>query len=130
MNKKLSTIQIRLYLIGAVILLAGLSWAVYLYETATEDESNVVGYEIVDGHKYPIRPEDSKRYLYELQRIGGKSAVVADEINRWFESLWQGKRFGYTVALLSVGIALAFFWAAQHPAYRLPGHKDEEEGGR
>lgn len=129
MSKKHSAIQIRLYLIGAVILLAGLICAVFLYQTAAEDKSNVIGYVFVDGQEYAIRPEDSKRYLNELERIGGKSAVVADELNRWFDSLWQGKRLAYTVALLAIAVALACFWAAQPPSYKQPGHGNDGEDG-
>lgn len=129
MSKKHSIIQIRLYLIGAVVLLAGLSCAVLLYQTATEDNGNVIGYVFVDGREYAIRPEDSKRYQNELTRIGGRSAVVADEIDRWFDSLLHGKRLAYTLALVSIGVSLACFRAAQHPTHKLPGEKGNEEDG-
>jgi hypothetical protein len=129
MSRKHSTIQIRLYLIGGAILLAGLLCAAWLYLTATDYNSNIIGYEIVDGHEYAITPIDSKRYLYDLERIVGKSAVVAVEINQWFASLLHGKRLAYTLALLAIGVALACFLVAQHPDYKLPDHRNEGEDG-
>lgn len=126
MSKKHSTIQVRLYLIGAAILLAGLSCAAFFYQTAAEDTSDVISYVFVDGHEYAVRAQDSKRYLNELARIGGKSAIVADEINRWFDSLWQGKRLAYTLAFLSIGAAVGCFWAARHPSCQRPDIEGED----
>jgi LPS O-antigen subunit length determinant protein (WzzB/FepE family) len=48
----------------------------------------------------------------ELQRYGGKMAVVFDDINRWFASLWHGKSLALTVAFLSFLAAFALFFTA------------------
>ncbi len=126
MNRNYTTSQIRLYLIGSIILLAGLSCAVYLYLTATEDTSDVISYVFVDGQEYPVRAEDSRRYQNDLARIGGKSALLADEIDRWFDSLWQGKRFACLLALLSIGAALGCFLAARQASNGRPGGEGED----
>jgi hypothetical protein len=113
MRRKKPILQIRLYLIGAFILLTGLIGAVSIYLMATDDSSDAVGYEFVDGKAYPILANESKTYRHDLERFGGKAAVMADDLNRWFTGLWKGKRLAITLAVLSTGAALAFFWAAR-----------------
>lgn len=124
-----STVQSRLYRIGISILIVGLSCATWIFVAATDDigDGNVVNYQIVAGNNYALTTGDSKRYQYDMERIGGKYAVVTDEINQWLSSLWHGKRLAYTVSILAIGISLACFLIAQHPDYKLP---DEESGER
>ena len=61
--------------------------------------------------------ERSKRCRHDLQMYGGKAAVLADHINRWLDSLWQGRTLAFTVAVLSALAAFAFLLAARkaHP---------------
>ncbi len=40
----------------------------------------------------------SKLYVRDLQRFGGKAAVLFDELDRWFAGLWEGKTLGLTIA--------------------------------
>jgi hypothetical protein len=127
MSRKHSTIQIRLYLAGAVILVGGLVSAAWIYLAATNDtnKSEIVGYEFVNGQKYAIRKSDSKRYQHEMERLGGKFNVDLDEFNEWLSGLWHGKRLAYTIAILSLVAALACYWIAQHPDYKLPDNTDD-----
>lgn len=118
--------KLRLYLIGAAILLAGLLGAVAIYATASDERSDTLGYEIVDGVAYPIVAHDSKRYRHDLERFGGKAAVLADDFNRWFAGLWIGKGLANTVATLAAGVALGFFRAAQRLSGRRPRGQDLE----
>ncbi len=129
MSRKHSTIQLRLYLIGGAILLAGLLCAAWIYVTATDviNDNNVVSYQIVAGHNYALTTADSKRYQFDMEHIGGKYAVVADEINQWISNLWHGKRLAYTIGILAIGISLACFLVAQHPDYKLSDHKNGGE---
>jgi len=113
-RRKNSTLQIRLYLVGAVILLAGLASSALVYLTATDDRRDAIGYEIRGENVYVITTGDSKRYRNDLERIGGKAAVFADDFNRWFAGLWQGKQLATTLAVLAIGAALACFWAAHN----------------
>ena len=101
----------RFYLIGAAILLVGLSAALAIYLKAADGPLDVLGYEFVDGTAYAVDPADSKMYRHQLERFGGKSALFADDLNRWFTSLWHGKGLAKTVALLSVVLAFAFIRA-------------------
>ena len=110
------TTRRRLYLIGAAILLSGWIGAAVIYTTAPADESDALGYEFVDGVAYPILTYESKKYRHDLERFGGKAAVMADDFNRWFSGLWVGKHLAYTLATLASGAALACFVAAR----RLP----------
>ena len=112
MRRKYSTRQIRLFLIGALTLIAGLAASVTVYLTAADDLGDVDGYVFVDGKAYASTLQDSKRYRHDLELFGGKAAVLADDFNRWLASLWHGKRLAILLAVLALGVALAFFRAA------------------
>jgi len=106
----------RLYLIGAAILLAGWLGAAAIYVNAGDERSDALGYEFVDGVAYPILAHESKRYRSDLERFGGKAAVMADDFNRWFSGVWVGKHLAYTLAVLATGAALVCVLTAR----RLP----------
>ncbi|MEJ1959587.1 MAG: hypothetical protein WDM70_09345 [Nitrosomonadales bacterium] len=89
-------------------------------------ENNIVSYQIVAGHNYALTTADSKRYQYDMEHIGGKFAIVTDEITQWLSSLWHGRRLAYTLAILSICIALVCFLVAQHPDYKLPADNNEK----
>ena len=63
-------------------------------------------YVIVSGTVYPLSTRDSKKYRFDLERIGGKQVLLLDDLNRWFAELWQGKTRGKTVALISIVVSL------------------------
>lgn len=125
MRRTHSAMQIRLYLVGISILLAGLLGGVLVYATAADEKSEAVGYQIVGGDVYAISPDDSKAYRRDEELYGGKAAVLEDELNRWFASLWQGKRLAYTLASLSAAAALVCFLAAHY----LFGRRSEDQDG-
>jgi hypothetical protein len=113
MSAKDRALRKRFHLIGVVILAAGFPAAALIFILAAPgDGSGAIGYEIVDGKSYPVMPGDSERYEYDLERIGGKSAVLAAEFNHWFASLWHGRKLAYTLAFLSAGSSLACFYLA------------------
>ena len=119
-----------LNLISAVILLVGLGSAVLIYRTAQDNPSGVLGYEVGGGSVYPIMPEDSKKYLRDLELYGGKANVLLDEFRRWFIGLWRGKSLAFTVACITVIISFGFFYAANHFPARLksdvPGENNRD----
>jgi hypothetical protein len=88
----------RCRLITAGILLSGLGAAVAIYLTAAEA---------------PVDPfaeyEQSKRFSREVQRMGGKMALVANEASAWFAGLWHGRRLAFTVACITLLIALGYY---------------------
>jgi len=112
MKRKITDLHTCLNLIGAIILLVGLGSAILLYRTAENESSSVLGYEEGDGSVYPVKPEDSKKYLRDMELYGGKANVLADEFRRWFIRLWQGESLAFTVAGITIFISCGFFYAA------------------
>ena len=89
---------------GVFILLVGLVTATWIYVAAdTTSESPD------DAALHVVVPGESKAYRHELERFGGKAAVMADDLNRWFVSLWQGKRLAVLIGLLTVVVAVVCF---------------------
>ncbi len=113
MEDKSSDLRARLYISGLVILVFGLLGAALIYATAEDEPEDAAGYVMIDGKAYPIPPSASKRYVRDLQRFGGKSAVLFDELGRWFAARWQGKALGVTLAWISVLAALGIFLVAR-----------------
>jgi hypothetical protein len=126
MNGKIADLRARLYVSGLVILVLGLLGAALIYATAEDEPDSAAGYAMIDGKAYPIPPGSSKVYVRDLQRFGGKSAVLFDELDRWFAGLWQGKALGRTVAWISVAVALGVFLVAR----RLPAAAGKEKTPR
>ena len=81
------------------ILIAGLTCGVTIYLLA--DEPEATAYVIVGDTAYPVDPTISKAYMRQVERFGGKAALLFDDFNRWFTALWQGKRLGITISVLS-----------------------------
>lgn len=91
----------RCYIFTAAILLVGLGSAVAIYLTVGEA---------------PVDPfaefENSKKFAYELERMGGKAALAANGLNKWFAGLWQGETLAYTVAVITIIIAAGYYFIA------------------
>jgi len=94
----------RLFLAAAIVLVAGLSSAAAIYLVA-DDEPESTSYVIVGDAAYPVDPTRTKTYVRQLERFGGKAAVLFDDFNRWFAGLWQGKALGVTVGWISIATA-------------------------
>jgi hypothetical protein len=103
----------RLYLIGACILIAGFVCGALIYFNAADTADDSMAYEGSDASAYAVMPKESRQYNFQLERIGGKSAVLAAELDDWFSSLWHGKRLGYTVVTVSTVVAFACFLFAR-----------------
>ncbi len=101
--------------LSAIILIAGLFAAALIYRSAVDAERNALGYVQGDGTSYPVTPEDSKKYLRDMELYGGKANVLADELRRWFSGLWHGKSLAYTVAVISILLALGVYGAGRLP---------------
>lgn len=105
--------QARLYLIAAIVLLAGLSAAVLIYLKAETPADSVLIHEF----------ENSKMYRHDLELYGGKLNVLADEFRRWFVGLWQGKKLAFTMAYITLALSIGLFIVA----HKLPS---ESKSGR
>ena len=101
--------EILLRKISVGILVLGLAASAVVYEMAPPDvESD-------DSNIYVASINNSKKARLELERIGGKAAVVAVEFNDWFDSLWHGRKLAGTLAVLSIGASLLCFLVAKIP---------------
>jgi len=100
------------------ILAAGLGGATLIYLTAAPRAANPLGYE----------PEDTKKYLRELEVYGGKVNVLATELRRWFEGLWHGRSLAFTVACLTVLLAICFWFLSTRLAVGTRGDLDQAPG--
>ncbi len=110
-----NVLQARRKAIAAGIVLAGFLAGLVIWVTATISPEGPLG-----------RPEDSKRYLREMEVYGGKANLMAGEIREWLDGLWHGRRLGVTVAALSLLAAGAFLFAFTPlpPADGPAGEKD------
>ncbi|HTL68042.1 MAG TPA: hypothetical protein VL200_10300 [Lacunisphaera sp.] len=91
---------------GAVVLAAGLAAAVMLYVFAPEErDPGLIGVDV---------PTNAERH--QLERMGGKTYVLAKDFSDWFGSLWHGRRLAYTVGALSLAGFLGARWAARSEA--------------
>jgi hypothetical protein len=125
--------QKRFYLISALLLVIGLGSASMIFLATDSEQDSDSGYEIVGGHIYPGMNERSKKYMHDLELYGGKAAVIADEINRWFDGLWHGRTLAYTIACISLTTSLGVFGAgfyAHVPHEPHAGREDKDDGDR
>jgi len=95
----------------AGILVAGLGTATAIYVRTPPKGPNPLGYE----------PEDTKRYLRDLELYGGKVNVLATEFTTWWDGLWHGRNLAFTVAWLTLLLALAFWLMATRRVRYLDG---------
>ena len=114
MKWKNADLHIWLNLISAIILLVGLGSAILIFKTAENTPYGALGYEEGDGSVYPIMPEDSKKYLRDLELYGGKANVLMDELRRGFVGLWHGRSLAFTVACITIFTSFGVFYAANH----------------
>jgi hypothetical protein len=115
--------QYRLNLISAIILLVGLGSAIVIYIAAPDESDSVLGYDIVGGTMYPNVP--SKMDVHNLELYGGKPLVLANDILRWFDGLWQGKSLAVTIAWISIITAGVIFFFNNYVTF-----EDEAENKR
>ena len=114
MKWKIADRRTCLNLIGAIILLVGLGSAIWIYRTVENDSRDVLGYEQGSGSVYPVKPDDSKKYLRDMELYGGKANVLVDEFRRWFVGLWHGESLAFTVGCITIFISFGIFYAANH----------------
>lgn len=115
MDARTAALQKRLYVAATLVLVAGLLAAWLIYRTAG-DEPIAAGSQVViiDGQAYAIAPTDSKEYMRELERFGGKATVLFVELEDWFAGLWRGRSLAITVAWISALVSLGLFVVAGH----------------
>lgn len=116
MRSAATTLRERHRLVAAMILAAGLAAALVIYLTARPAATDPLG-----------DPEDSKRYLREMEVYGGTANVLASELREWFEGLWHGERLAYTIASLAV-LSAGGYWFFATRLQREPDGEVEGDG--
>ncbi len=96
--------------ITVLLLLFGFGSALVIYLTADP----------VTADPLLADPRAMKKYLHELQVIGGKANMLSAEFQDWFAGLWQGESLARTVAVLTLGVTLAFRFLAKPPGAAAP----------
>ncbi len=96
------------------ILTAGFGAAIVVYLVDLARPENPLGYD----------PLQTKKYRHDLEMYGGKANVLAAELREWFVGLWYGRHLAFTIAvitvLLAVGVRFVFAMRAAGPG-RQPG---------
>ena len=96
----------RLRLAAAVVVVVGWFVAAVIFALAPPDgERGIDGYRVVGGQAF-ASDDASSRELWQLERLGGKAAVLTFKFNRWLTSLWSGRPLAYTLAVVSLLVAL------------------------
>lgn len=120
---------VRLIKRGALMLLVvGLLGSVAVIVMASDPTDNATAYEVVNGVSYPVDVADTKRYQADMERIGGKTSLLATDLGDWFSGLWHGKQLGVTMGVLTVVVSLLCFYVAH--LLSLPPLDDEVDDGR
>lgn len=83
----------RLRLAAAVVAAGGLGIGGWIWFTRPAVEATAMEF------------SRSRAYEFQLERIGGKFAVLSAQIDTWFESLWQGRTLGASIAVASLLVA-------------------------
>jgi hypothetical protein len=104
-------LRTRLLAAAALVLAIGVIAGTTIYATA-EEETAATSYVIVGGEAYAVDPTRTKSYQLQVERFGGKAAILFDEFNRWLAARWQGKALGVTIGWISVGAAALLYWIA------------------
>ena len=98
----------------ALILTVGLGSAVLLFMAAQPPAASPLGYD----------PNDSKRYLRDMEMFGGKANIITSQFREWVGSLFQGRSLAYTVAVLTLLLALAVWFFGTPLPPEAPGEGD------
>ncbi len=116
--------QVRLYQAGAFILVAGLCGSAWIYRRAAgrpDTSSAIPGV------------QDTKIDQFRMELYGGKANILANDLQSWFDSLWQGRHLAFSLAILATVIGLGCILLAEQlpriPAFP-PADYDRRDGFR
>ncbi len=112
MKRNPSSLPVCLILLSFIVLVVGLGGAMVIYREAGDAANGILGYREEGGTVYPVMPDESKKYLRDIELYGGKANMIADEFRRWLEGLWQGRSLAYTVAVITLLVSIGLFYAA------------------
>lgn len=96
----------QLNLAALAVLAAGLAIALLVRALSDDAPAPSASYVITGDETHAVPAHASKRYVSQLERFGGKAAVLFDEWIDWMASLLHGRRLAWTIGVLSVLAAL------------------------
>jgi len=108
----------RIRVIAGGILAGGLGAALAIYLFSTPNGPNPLGFE----------PEDSKKYLRDLELYGGKVNLLATQIRGAWNGLWHGRGLAFTVGSLTILLAFAFWFIGTRRARDLAALQEDTGG--
>lgn len=106
-----SKLRNRLYFSAAAILIIGMGSSCLIYFSAADIDTE---------HSFGNPLDESKSYRRSLELYGGKANLLASQFMQWFDSLWQGKALGITLATITAFLGLALVLVA----YNLPSDSE------
>ena len=99
---------------SVAVAVIGLLGALLIYVRADDSDADEnVQIVIVDGKAYKVPLASTKMYQRELRRFGGEAAVLFDDINRWFATLWRGRSLAIITACVTVFVSVGLFLVAR-----------------
>ena len=100
---------------SVALAVVGLLGALLIYVRAGDDSDadDNVQILIVDGKAHKVPLASTKMYQRELRRFGGEAAVLFDDVNRWFASLWRGRSLAITTAWITAFVSAGLFLVAR-----------------
>jgi hypothetical protein len=104
---------------SALVLIVGLGSAVFVYQTAENAGDNILVYEGERGTRESVMPQDSKKYLRDLELYGGKANVLATGFRLWLAGLWHGKPLAYILACAAILLSFWFLYLAGRLSRRI-----------
>jgi hypothetical protein len=99
----LTRAQVRLYVAGYVVLIAGTVGSAWAYHVAVVDELS---------DALTAQARNTKDYQGQMEYLGGKANVLGSELTDWFVGLWHGRNLAYTLAVLTIVAASLCFYVA------------------
>lgn len=101
--ERLTRAQVTFYAVGYAVLAVGCGCSFWAYRVAVRDEL---------GDSLMAQARNTRAYQGQMEYIGGKANVLGSEISGWFTGLWHGRNLAYTLAVLTIVIALLCFYVA------------------
>lgn len=86
------------------MLVLGLAAAAFVYVESAKPAGEASGYQLSGDQVFAV--DESPAQLGQTRRMGGQSLVMIAQFDRWFASLWHGRRLAYTLATLAALTAL------------------------
>jgi hypothetical protein len=118
-GERLTRAQMKIYAVGYAVLAVGCGCSFWAYHVAVNDEL---------GDALMAQARDTKGYQGQMELLGGKANVLGNDIQGWFLGLWHGRNLAYTLAVITIVLALACFYVA-FALPDLPAFGDEDAKG-